>query len=124
MQKGGKSIRVRLLDDLTRYDKRCKVGELGWTIPDVQLSPLGGHGTFVAVQFDNGAQLDVLRRGLEELDEKTGERIEEKIECRHKTIKIDKNEDLYCMECRTTWKMTSHGSWRLQKEKKVMRVNE
>jgi len=121
MQLGGKPIRVRLLDDLTRYDKRCKRGELGWTIPNRQLSVWGTQDRFVAVLFDNGAELDVLWSGLEKLDEKTGERIEEKIECRHETIKMDKYEDLYCMKCRTTWKMASHGSWRLQKEKKKLK---
>ena len=68
MQLGGKPIRVKLIEDLTRYDLRCKVGELGWTIPDTKLSIWGSYDRFVAVRFDNGAKLDVLWKGLEELE--------------------------------------------------------
>jgi len=64
-QLGGKPVRVKLLDDLTRYDPRLKVGEMGWTIPYAKLSEWGYQDRFVAVKFDNGARLDVLYEGLE-----------------------------------------------------------
>jgi len=65
MQLGGKPVRVRLKEDLTKYDERCKIGELGWTMPDVKLSIWGSYDRFVAVKFDNGAKLDVLLKSLE-----------------------------------------------------------
>jgi len=68
MQLGGEPIRVKLTEDLTKYDRRCKVGELGWTIPMTKLSVWGSLDRFVAVRFDNGAELDVLWKGLEELE--------------------------------------------------------
>ena len=68
MQLCGKPIRVKLRADLTKYDPRCKVGEYGWTMPDVKLSVWGSHDPFVAVKFDNGAMLDVFDKSLEFLD--------------------------------------------------------
>lgn len=65
MQIEGKPERVKLKVDLTKYDKRCKVGELGWTIPNEKLSMWGSQDIFVAIQFDNGAMLDVLYDSIE-----------------------------------------------------------
>jgi len=61
----GKPMRVKLRADLTKYDKRCKSGELGWTMPNAKLTVWGSQDRFVAVQFDNGAKLDTLWKGLE-----------------------------------------------------------
>lgn len=69
MQIAGKSLRVKLKVDLTKYDNRCKVGSLGYTIPDIKLSIWGSQDRFVAVKFDNGAQLDVLWNSLETINE-------------------------------------------------------
>lgn len=70
MQLSGKPIRVKLKVDLTRYDNRCKVDSLGYTIPDLKLSIWGSQDRFVAVRFDSGAQLDVLWSGLKIVDKK------------------------------------------------------
>lgn len=64
MQIAGVKERVELIVDLTRYDKRLIVGSLGWTMPDVKLSMWGSEDRFVAVQFDNGACLDILYKSL------------------------------------------------------------
>lgn len=71
MQIAGEPKRVKLKVDLTKYDNRCKVGEKGWTIPNVKLSIWGSQDRFVAVKFDNGAKLDILWKGLEEIKENT-----------------------------------------------------
>jgi hypothetical protein len=65
MQLGGKPQSVRLKVDLTKYDNRCTVGSTGKTIPDYKVGMWGGYDDFVAVQFDNGAILDVAYSGLE-----------------------------------------------------------
>jgi hypothetical protein len=65
MQNGGNPTRVKLMVDLTRYNEKCKIGELGWTIPNVKFSIWGSTDRFVAVNFDNGAKLDVLWESLE-----------------------------------------------------------
>jgi hypothetical protein len=65
MQIAGKKERVKLIVDLTRYNSNCKIGELGWTMPNVKLSMWGSEDRFVAVRFDNGAMLDVLYKSLE-----------------------------------------------------------
>ena len=57
--------------DLTKYDKRCNVGSTGYTIPDIKLSMWGAQDRFIAVRFDNGAQLDVLWNNLEAINEGT-----------------------------------------------------
>jgi len=59
--------RVRLKVDLTRYNPKCKVGELGWTMPGVKLSMWDSQDRFAAVAFDNGAQLSVAYEGLERI---------------------------------------------------------
>ena len=64
MQMGGEPRRVRLTVDLTRYDARLVFGSLGRTMPSVKLSIWGSQDRFVAVRFDNGAQLDILRKSL------------------------------------------------------------
>ena len=69
MQIAGKPVRVKLKADLTKYDSRCKIGELGWTIPNIKLSSYGWSDAVTAVQFDNGARLDVFYRSLELLKE-------------------------------------------------------
>lgn len=60
-------MRVRLRDDLTRYDARLTVGQEG-----VVLGACGmwsrANDRFTTVRFDCGAQLDVLRKGLETID--------------------------------------------------------
>ena len=68
MQIAGSPKRVKLKVDLTKYDNKCKVGSLGYTIPDVKLSIWGSQDRFVAVRFDNGAQLDVLWNSLGVID--------------------------------------------------------
>jgi len=60
------SIEVKLLDDLTRYDKRLTIGEVGKVI---DIMPRRGD-RFATVKFNNGACLDVLWKGLEIIDEK------------------------------------------------------
>lgn len=65
MQIAGEPKRVRLKVDLTKYDSRCKISSLGYTMPDMKLSIWGSQDRFVAVRFDNGAQLDVLWNNLE-----------------------------------------------------------
>lgn len=67
MQIAGNPKRVKLKVDLTKYNSRCKIGEMGWTIPDVKLSVWGSQDRFVAVKFDNGAKLDVIWESLETL---------------------------------------------------------
>jgi hypothetical protein len=67
MQIAGNPERVKLKVDLTRYNKKCKIGELGWTMPNIKLSIWGSQDRFVAVRFDNGAELDVLWDGLEKI---------------------------------------------------------
>lgn len=69
MQIAGKPKRVKLVVDLTRYNSQCKVDSLGYTMPDVKLSIWGSEDRFVAVKFDSGAQLDILWKSLEILDE-------------------------------------------------------
>jgi len=69
MQIAGKPKRIKLKVDLTRYDSRCKIEEQGWTIPNIKLSDWGYQDRFVAVEFDNGAKLDVLWKGLEILNQ-------------------------------------------------------
>lgn len=69
MQTGGKPKRVKLTVDLTRYDERCKIGELGWTVPDTAYGMWARqYDRFVAVKFDNGAKLDVVTKSLVHLD--------------------------------------------------------
>lgn len=65
MQIGGKSIRVKLIIDLTKYHSECIIGMLGWSIPDYKVSYFGSQDRFVAVKFDNGIILDVLWKSLE-----------------------------------------------------------
>ena len=65
MQIGGKRIRVKLKDDLTRYHPKLKKGTKGWTMPDAKLSIWGGSDCFVAVSFDNDLRWDVLWKSLE-----------------------------------------------------------
>lgn len=70
MQTSGESKRVRLTVDLTRYDPRCKIGELGWTMPDMAYSSWAKfYDRFVAVKFDNGAKLDVLTKSIEQVED-------------------------------------------------------
>ena len=57
--------RVKLLADLTSYDRRCKMGSLGWTLPD-RNAQWG-----VIVRYDSGAELDTLWRSLEVLEAET-----------------------------------------------------
>ncbi len=68
MQISGNPKRVKLKVDLTKYDSRCKKGEMGWTIPDFKVGIWGSQDRFVAVKFDNGASLDVLWESLERID--------------------------------------------------------
>lgn len=72
MQIAGKPLRVKLKVDLTEYNSLCKVGSIGYTIPDIKLSIWGSQDRFVAVRFDNGAQLDVLWDSLEVISENEG----------------------------------------------------
>jgi len=56
--------KVILNVDLTKYDPRCEKDSRGNTMPMVKLSPFGSFDHFVAVKFDNGAQLDVAINSL------------------------------------------------------------
>ena len=69
MQIAGKPIRVKLKKDLTRYDSRLIVGEMGWTIPNEKIGPFGSLDNAVAVRFDNGACLDIFYNSLELIEE-------------------------------------------------------
>lgn len=55
--------RVKLLCDLTRYDRRLVAGSLGWT------GEPGQWGNMVS--YDCGARLDTLWRSLEVLEDET-----------------------------------------------------
>ena len=68
MQIAGEPKRVKLKVDLTKYNSKCKIDSLGYTIPNTKLSMWGSQDRFVAVNFDNGAQLDVLWESLEILN--------------------------------------------------------
>ena len=65
----GKPRRVKLKDDLTKYDERCTIGQLGKTIPLYKFGVWGSFDHFVAVKFDNGAGLDVAFSSLEIIEE-------------------------------------------------------
>lgn len=65
MQLGGKSKKVKLKVDLTKYDNRLTVGQEGMSIPNKKFSMWGSQDRFVAVKFDCGAALDVLINSLE-----------------------------------------------------------
>jgi len=69
MQLGGRSVRVKLNVDLTKYDTRCVKGQEGITLPNVKLSMWGGFDHFVAVQFDNGAIMDIAISSVEFMGE-------------------------------------------------------
>ncbi len=68
MQLGGKPLKVKLKVDLTKYDEKCTIGQEGKTIPNVKLSIWGNYDRFVAVNFNNGATMDVLWEGLEVME--------------------------------------------------------
>jgi hypothetical protein len=61
--------RVKLKVDLTRYNLKCKVGELGWTMPGVKLSMWDSQDRFAAVHFDNGAEFSMAYDCLERIKE-------------------------------------------------------
>ncbi len=65
----GYKRKVELIKDLTKYDSRCTIGSIGWTIPNVKLSMWGSSDNFVAVKFDNGARLDIALNSLNMVDE-------------------------------------------------------
>jgi len=67
MQIEGKPVRVKLIKDLTRYDKRLTAGQLGTTIPNVKLSFWGNMDTFVAVEFDCCVQMDIAYKSIEKV---------------------------------------------------------
>jgi len=85
MQISGKPIRVKLKVDLTKYNPDCKIGSLGYTIPDVKLSIWGSQDRFVAVKFDNGFRLDVLWNSLEIID-----KVKEKLSSKKRFKNISK----------------------------------
>ncbi len=60
-------MRVRLTDDLTRYDARLVIGSEGDTCGPQSMWARGSD-CFTGVLFDNGACLDVLWKGLEIID--------------------------------------------------------
>ena len=69
MQISGNPKRVKLIVDLTRYNPKLKIGELGWTIPNVKITVWGSQDRFVAVNFDNGFLTDVLYKSIEFVDD-------------------------------------------------------
>lgn len=73
-----KDIKVKLTVDLTRYDKRLVVGEIGYT------KGPGRNDRFEWVKFNNGARLEVLWESLEVIDE---ERLKQAKQVREETIK-------------------------------------
>ncbi len=58
--------RVKLTVDLRRYDPRLLRGSKGHTVPGLKCSDWGESLDFAAVQFDNGALLDILWTSLEQ----------------------------------------------------------
>ena len=60
--------RVKLIVDLTRYDRRLVVGQLGWTNPGDR-SGWSSTDRFTKVQFDNGDYRDILWESLTVLAE-------------------------------------------------------
>lgn len=64
MQYGGEKRRVVLTKDLTKYNSLCEIGIFGWTIPMEHFTDWGKMDDFVAVRFDNGAELDVTYSSL------------------------------------------------------------
>ena len=68
MQLGGSKRRIKLKNDLTKYDERCTKGEEGCTMPDTAYSCWGDSDNFVAIQFDNGAKMDIANTSIEILD--------------------------------------------------------
>lgn len=61
-------MRVKLTDDLRKYDSRCTVGSEGMT--GAALSMWAQHlDHFTGVYFDSGARLDVAWQSLEIIDE-------------------------------------------------------
>ncbi len=64
MQIGGVPLKVELKVDLTKYDERCSVGQIGETVPNHSFSSFGNFDDFVAVRFENGAEMDVAYSSL------------------------------------------------------------
>jgi len=64
MQLDNTPLDVELIVDLTKYDKRCKIGEKGTTIPFHKVGTFGAFDNFVAIKFDNGAIMDVAYNSL------------------------------------------------------------
>lgn len=64
MQIGGKSKRVTLVTDLTRYNEQLTEGVMGNTVPDIKFGSMGNFDHFVAVKFDNGVEMDILYDSL------------------------------------------------------------
>jgi hypothetical protein len=60
-------MRVKLVVDLTRYDRRLIVGELGETCDPQSGWARSQPDSFVGVRFDNGACRDILWKSLEVL---------------------------------------------------------
>ena len=68
MQIAGKPHKVKLIKDLTNYDERLVIGIKGKTIPNIAIGSMGNLDDFTAVEFENGATVDVLFNNLEFLD--------------------------------------------------------
>jgi len=64
MQLGGEPQKVTLKSGLTKYNSKCVVGSEGKTIPNKAFGTFGKFDHFVAVKFDNGAEMDVAYSSL------------------------------------------------------------
>lgn len=65
MQEEGTPKRVKLITDLTQYDSLLTVGQEGFTMPGVACSGKGRGGGFMAIKFDCGIMMDVLKKSFE-----------------------------------------------------------
>jgi hypothetical protein len=58
-------MRVRLKEDLTRYNPAWTAGAMGTTVPNAKFSQWGWQDRFAGVRFDGGSVGDILLGGLE-----------------------------------------------------------
>ena len=85
-------VKVKLTEDLTKYDRRLVVGEVGETTGPCSMWARGSD-RFTGVKFVNGAHLDVLWKGLELIE--TAEEKEEYDRCQTEILKSAQNIEVY-----------------------------